>query len=669
MKIGSRFSFQPRHCEERSNLLAEIASFLAMTLRAVVSSSDRSKAEIVSRTDFSKPFSIAPLQLIAVRGNHTPTYQQHWFMVSFIPFLFFLLYGCAQIVTPTGGDKDITPPEILSEEPPNHTVNFNAEKLVISFDEYIQLNQPSEQIIISPPMLPNPGYTLKRKSLVVTFESELKPNTTYTINFGEAIKDNNEGNILKNYTYVFSTGTKLDSMAVKGKLIDAVTGAPVEDALVMLYKNDVDSLPLDTIPDYFTRTSAEGEFEIEHVADQPYRIFALKDQNNNYRFDIPDEDIAFLDSMILPIVERGSEGHDPISSDSLALDTISETLAANDSLVVDSLKAQEEPGLFYNLRMFVQEDTTQFLKRAFSEHYGKLVFVYNLPIKRFSAKVDGLSFKKQWAIKEYGIARDTVILWTTDVVPDTMLILSSVDGFATDTTEITMKARTNKSTGLKKKGKGLRKVGGVFALSLKTNPPNKRSPKSNQPLTLIWSHPILNMDLEKVTLMEDSIRVKYQLSSSDTALRRFDLNYPWKTDAQYDLHIQDSAFTDLFNLWNDTIDVSFVGSDKESFGELSLKITEEPTEQIVVELLNGSGTVLQKQVANSANVIMFTQLDPGKYDIRVIRDLNGNGKWDAGRYAEHLQPESIKIIQRETEVRANWNMELEWNPNESNAEK
>ena len=372
--------------------------------------------------------------------------------------LLVLLFGCAQIVTPTGGDKDEAPPVILSEEPPNHTTGFTADQLIISFDEYIQLNSPSEQIVISPPMLRMPDYQLRKKSLVVSFKEELKLNTTYTINFGEAIKDNNEGNILKNYTYVFSTGPVLDSMAVKGKLSDALTGAAIEDVLIMLYKADVDSLPLDTIPDYFTRTEEDGSFEIEHVSDQPYRIFALKDQNSNYRFDIPDEEIGFLDSLILPTVESSSLAHDSVPIDS--------TNAV-------SVKMNGAESLFYDLQLFVEEDTVQFLKRAASEHYGKMVFVYNRPVKRFSAEIDGVSFKKQWALKEYGIGRDTIILWTTDVVPDTMLVLSKVDGSSVDTTEIVMKPRSAKITSGKKKKKKQKKNRGVCAYIENRSPERK----------------------------------------------------------------------------------------------------------------------------------------------------------------------------------------------------
>jgi hypothetical protein len=176
---------------------------------------------------------------------------------AFFTISILLLFGCAQQVAPTGGPKDKTPPGILAEIPANLSTEFSAKEIVISFDEYIQLTSPTEQVVISPPMLKSPSYKLNQKSLVLKFEQELTPNTTYTINFGEAIRDNNEGNILANYTYVFSTGAYLDSMQVKGKLIDAITGEPEKDALVMLYKSDIDSLPLNSLPDYFTRSSED----------------------------------------------------------------------------------------------------------------------------------------------------------------------------------------------------------------------------------------------------------------------------------------------------------------------------------------------------------------------------------------------------------------------------
>jgi hypothetical protein len=578
---------------------------------------------------------------------------------ALIPILMLFLFGCAQQVAPTGGPKDETPPEILAEVPANLSTEFNASEIVILFDEYIQLKATSEQVVISPPMLKLPSYQLKQKSLVLKFEQELSPNTTYTINFGEAIRDNNEGNILANYTYVFSTGAYLDSMQVKGKLIDAITGEPEKNALVMLYKNDIDSLPLDSLPDYFTRSSEDGSFLIKHVGNQPYKIFALKDENANYRFDVPEEKIGFLDSLVLPYAPPVAVVPDTTVSDSLVVDSaLTDTISKSKRMSLPLIPS-------YEMRMFVETDTSQFLKKSYCEHFGKLVFVYNRPVEELKIEMKGGSFKKEWMLKDYGVFGDTVTIWTTDQVPDTMSLLLDAGKAYKDTVELVMKERTEEvDASGNSSGKGAkRKKKEKFTLTAKFNPSKGRAPKPSIPLSLILNHPVVGLELSRIKLYEDSIRVKYDINSTDPALRKFDITYSWKKGSNYRLLVLDSAFTDLYQLWNDTIETTFKGIDKESFGELSLNVSESPKTQVVVELLNTSNVVLGRKPLNDKGVVLFNRLDPGKYHVQVVTDLNANAIWDSGRYSEKLQPEPIKVIQKDTEVRANWNMELEWNPN------
>jgi hypothetical protein len=578
---------------------------------------------------------------------------------ALIPILMLFLFGCAQQVAPTGGPKDETPPEILAEVPANLSTEFNASEIVILFDEYIQLKATSEQVVISPPMLKLPSYQLKQKSLVLKFEQELSPNTTYTINFGEAIRDNNEGNILANYTYVFSTGAYLDSMQVKGKLIDAITGEPEKNALVMLYKNDIDSLPLDSLPDYFTRSSEDGSFLIKHVGNQPYKIFALKDENANYRFDVPEEKIGFLDSLVLPYAPPVAVVPDTTVSDSLVVDSaLTDTISKSKRMSLPLIPS-------YEMRMFVETDTSQFLKKSYCEHFGKLVFVYNRPVEELKIEMKGGSLKKEWMLKDYGVFGDTITIWTTDQVPDTMSLLLDAGKAYKDTVELVMKERTEEvDASGNSSGKGAkRKKKEKFTLTAKFNPSKGRAPKPSIPLSLILNHPVVGLELSRIKLYEDSIRVKYDINSTDPALRKFDITYSWKKGSNYRLLVLDSAFTDLYQLWNDTIETTFKGIDKESFGELSLNVSESPKTQLVVELLNTSNVVLGRKPLNDKGVVLFNRLDPGKYHVQVVTDLNANAIWDSGRYSEKLQPEPIKVIQKDTEVRANWNMELEWNPN------
>jgi uncharacterized protein (DUF2141 family) len=564
-----------------------------------------------------------------------------------------LLFSCAQQVAPTGGPKDETPPKILEEIPPNLSTNFASNEIEIAFDEFIQLRSTSEQVVISPPIAKQPAYQLKKKSLIVKFEEPLAPNTTYTINFGEAIRDNNEGNILDNYTYVFSTGAHLDSMEVKGKVTDVLTGEPEPEALIMLYKNDVDSLPLDTLPDYFTRSDNSGSFHIQNIANQKYKIFALKDENANYKFDLKTEKIGFLDTLITPFAEIKPAPIDTAAADSTVADTVS----------TNAVKPQEQPVVpSYEMKMFVEEDTTQFLKKSYCDYYGKLVFIYNLPVESFQVEMLNSSMKKQWTLVDIHPTQDTVTVWVTDVAPEEMNLLTIADELV-DTVQMTMKERTE-TLAVQGKGKGANRGQVKFALSAKTHPATGRSPKPKEPLTVIWNHPILGMDISKMKLYEDSLRVQYDISTEDRALRKFDVAYDWKPGKSYKLVILDSAFNDIYNLWNDTVETEFKGTDKDMFGTITLKVGEAPKAPALAELVSSSGQFIARKVIPDQGKVEFKQLEPGKYELISIEDLNNNGLWDTGNYLEKLQPEPIRTIKKSAEVRANWDLELEWNPND-----
>jgi len=586
-----------------------------------------------------------------------------------------LLVSCAQIVTPTGGPKDETAPKVIGEFPANRSVNLKAKEIEIKFDEFIVFQQPNENVIISPPMRKNPEYRLKRKSLIIKLKEELTPDATYIINFGEAIRDNNEGNILNNYTYVFSTGAVLDSMELRGTLTDAITADPVEGAMLMLYANDVDSLPRTTLPDYFARTGKDGQFHITNIRNLPYKLFALKDQNTNYRFDVPDEMIGFVDTLVRPTPMQSATVVDSmLTTDSLAVRTDS-LATAIDSLTVTSpdssaggLKTKSGRMItqVLNVRMFTEQDTTQFLKKSASEHYGKLMFVYNRPVSRFTALLPSgkVAFKKQWAIKEFSAKRDTVTLWTTDAAPDTLDLILNADG-RRDTVQLVMKSREAALQQGKGSGKrGAQNRTSKFALTLQTEPPTGRPPLPGTPLQLIWSHPVVDIDLAGIDLREDSIPVNFDLTSADTSLRRFSLFYPWKKGQKYDVVVMDSAATDIFGLRNDTIRLAFTGISAEELGDITLNITNLNGRQKLIELVNASKKTVATRTVRTDGPIQFTKLEAGKYAFVVVDDLNNNGRWDSGRYAYHLQPEPIFFLKTDIDVRANWQMELDWDANE-----
>ena len=213
----------------------------------------------------------------------------------------FLAQRCANAVAPTGGPKDNTPPVVVATVPENQSINFVGKKIEITFDEYVTLDNAKQNVLISPPLSVKPDIKLKNKTVTIKFKEALEANTTYTINFGSAIKDLHEGNQFKDYVYSFSTGDHIDTLFITGKLLNANDKKPVENAYVSLYAADgenIDSLPLTKAPNYITKTDKEGNFRLAGLADKKYLLFALKDVNSNLYFDLSNEEVAFLDTLV-----------------------------------------------------------------------------------------------------------------------------------------------------------------------------------------------------------------------------------------------------------------------------------------------------------------------------------------------------------------------------------
>ena len=252
---------------------------------------------------------------------------------------------CANVVTPSGGPKDTIPPVVLQSVPENKSTNFQDKEIHITFDEYVVLNNPNSNIFISPPLENNPEYKLGGKSLIIKFKEPLKSDATYSISFGEAIKDLHEGNVFKDYSFVFSTGENIDTLTLEGKLLQAADYKPSADFYVMLYTDDndtisIDSLPYVSKPYYVTKSDKDGNFKFSGLKDNDYLIFALKDENSNMRFDLPNESIAFLDSLVSPIHNA-------------------QFIIHNDSLVNDSVRQDIKQQELITLYTFLQEDTVQ----------------------------------------------------------------------------------------------------------------------------------------------------------------------------------------------------------------------------------------------------------------------------------------------------------------------
>ncbi|UPT67826.1 MAG: Ig-like domain-containing protein [Sphingobacteriales bacterium JAD_PAG50586_3] len=290
--------------------------------------------------------------------------------------------GCAIRVAPTGGTKDTQPPVMLNVSPDTFSTNFNSETIEFEFDEFYQLNDLTNRLVISPPMEKPPVPKIKGKRLILELQEPLKPNTTYNFNFGTAIADVNESNAMQDFRYVFSTGSFIDSLSINGAVYNAFTGAPEKDVTILLYKGTADSLPYKEKPAYFTKTNDGGNFLLNYMAPGKYKIFALKETNNNYLLDAEDEQIAFIDSLV---------------------------------------DAAKYPNVQF--KMFKPERRKQkLLKKEFTMP-GKLVLTFNKPVKEFKLTHLHAPADTGFYVTEYNTNRDSLTVWIKNIKTDSLRLV------------------------------------------------------------------------------------------------------------------------------------------------------------------------------------------------------------------------------------------------------
>ena len=550
------------------------------------------------------------------------------------------LTRCANVVSPTGGPKDTIPPVVLQSMPDNQSTNFSEKEIHITFDEYVTLNNPNNHILISPPLDKNPEYKLNGKSLIIKFKESLKPETTYSINFGEAIKDLHEGNLFKDYSFIFSTGENIDTLMLEGKLLQADNHKPSADFFVMLYsdKNDtikIDSLPYLVKPDYVTKSNKEGKFKFSGLKENDYLIFALKDGNSNLKFDLPNEDIAFLDSLVKPI-------------DNLQL-TIN-----NDSILNDTVKQEDKKKISYTLYSFLEEDSIQkLLKKEVSED-GLLRFTFRYPAR--DVKIEVLeSLPDSFAIFQTHSINYDSILWYFTPNKDSLFLTINYDTLVNDTSTISLKPR--KTQDRRKKQDESPKY-----LDITTNVVGgKLKPEEN--LYLSFKEPVTDVimrDTNWFIVGKDTIINKLQFEKVDSFGLKYKLSETFVPEQSYKLIVPDSVFYSFKGLTNDTTEISFKVPELSQYGNLFVTI-EVPNDipQIIVELLDEKDKLIEKQIVDSTSKVAFRYLSPKKYKLRATLDKDGNGRWSPGVFVRKILPESVIYHKDVFDVKANWDIDLE----------
>jgi hypothetical protein len=530
----------------------------------------------------------------------------------------FMFFSCATQVAPTGGAKDTIPPAVVRQVPDSFSTHFNSKNIAITFDEYIHLENLNEQLVISPPLAAMPDIKVKNKTLLIHLDDTLKENKTYTFNFGSAIKDIAENNALENFQYVFSTGAAVDTEHISGKVLNAFTMEPEKGVLVMLYEQQTDSLPYLDKPSYFSRTKADGRFVIKNISQGNYKIFALKETNNNYLFDSKDESIAFIDSAV-------SSG-----SDSVKMHLFTETLP-------------------------------QRLVRANAVEPGKVTFIFQQPID--SLRYDLMSGNPEIFATEYSAGRDTVLLWYKNVSADTLALKIISPLLSSGDTVIVPLVNSEKVKAKEKDA--LRGRGAIaFQLSVQTNLSGKFD--LNDTIRIVFSHPIASWDSTQIMLMEDSVkRASCTIKFTDVLKRNLFIATQWKENTGYKLKIPPGVFTDVFGFKNDTLEFTFQTRQLNEYGTMKLDVNVEDSlgnnVNMILHLLDEKGNVVRRNYLNKSRAVYYEYLIPAIYHLRLIMDKNGNGKWDTGNYLRKEQPEKIIYHQQKINVRANWDIEMEWN--------
>ena len=510
---------------------------------------------------------------------------------------------CANMQTPTGGPKDSIPPKILNESPSNFTRNFVEKEIILSFDEYIKLNNQHSEFSISPDLDKQPDYRIKKKDLIISLPDSLEENTTYTINFGKGLVDFNEGNPIINYNYVFSTGPELDSLSISGSVKNAYTQTfdPKQDldVRVLLIPTRQDSIFGKRKANIFTSVDSSGNFTFKNLREDTYRIYALKEENNDRIYNQPSEHIGFLqDSLVLKgnitdIQIEYSKGKPKdfrilerkIQKDSRALVTFNQPL---DTPTIDLL---------------------------YPENIGDKVFI------------------------EYSAQKDSATLLFEKLEYDSLKFIISDRNTILDTAII----RRGKNE------KYDRELIPTLNISNKVDRVNH--------ITITSNFPIANIDKEKIILLEDSTsRRNFQLQKDTLSNNLYHLRYNWRAKRNYELTIEENAIVSIFGDKNKESKSTFTLDETDNFGDILFTINGlDSNVNYIVELTDDTKEkIINRRIIRNTNQMNYTKFPGGKYVLRIIKDINGNGRWDGADVYGKIQAEPIWYLDKPFTIRANW---------------
>jgi hypothetical protein len=547
---------------------------------------------------------------------------------------------------PTGGNKDEIPPEFLRSMPSPNALNFRKNKVEIEFNEYIILDNPTKNLVVSPTQDQFPVAKGIGRKVTVELLDSLLENTTYTIDFGNSITDNNEKNPVSDYVFTFSTGPVVDTMQVSGTVLNAENLAPVAGVYAGVYTNLDDSAFTSFKMERITRTNPQGNFFIRNLAEKPYRLYALEDANNNYFFDLPTEKIATQEEIVTPRIE---------------LEIVKDTTGSDSLTTVETIRFLPDSLILF---FYQEEDKRQFfIKQERSEAWKFTLYFKNITKKL--PEITPVNFEgEDWVLSEPSVTKDTLVYWITDsliFMQDTLLL--AIDYEKTDSLEELVPQRDTitllykgKKLSRREKKEGEDKM--IFTQTLST--PSVVE-VYNKPV-IQWSRPLMSFGKENVslTVKKDTLwnDIDFRIEQDSSNFRTYFIIADLEPGKEYKMQIDSASVTDILGFHNDKIEAKFKIRSKEEYSNLFLLMKNAP-EKMFVQLLNKNDMPVMQSSAMDGKVT-FQYVKPGEYYLRLIDDRNGNGRWDTGNFKAKIQPEQVFYYNKPIKLRVNWDVEEEW---------
>ena len=591
-----------------------------------------------------------------------------------------LAVGCARMGTPDGGWYDDTPPYVVDSSPDDKATGVKSKRVTIYFNEFIMLEDAQSKVIVSPPQLEQPDIKANGKRIIVNLKDSLKENTTYTIDFSDAISDHTEGNPMGNFTFSFSTGDRIDTLEVSGYVLDAQNLEPVKGIAVGLYDDLSDTAFLKKPMVRISRTDSRGHFIVRGVAPGTYRAYALQDQEDDFVYKQKSEMIAFSHDTFEPSFKPDIR-QDTIWRDTLHIDVIKQvpyTHFLPDDITLLAFTAVQDD------RFLVKTERNEPYKLGFYFTYGDAA----------PPKLRGLNFDSDSAlVVESNLKNDTIFYWVRDTAlinQDTLRIEAQY--MATDTTgllvsktdtldmvpkqsyEKRMKAKEKElekwqkdQERKKRKGEKYDSIMPRETLKLQITPAGSLAPDSR--IRIESPTPLARFDTAGVHLYtkQDTLwyEAKFQLTPSPASIRQFYLTADWNEGAEYSLEIDSAAVEDIYGLAITPIKQGLKVTTEDDYSTVLFTISGLPkdTAKVIVQLLNTSEAVV-KQVEAEGDAAEFYYVPPAKYYARAFVDSNGNGVWDTGDYYADRQAEAVYYYHKEIECKAKWDVPIKWNVNE-----